>query len=522
MYLATSCGNLNPRSRSSGVLSLIGLVVAIVSEVTFMFSCQSVLTVLLAVAWSLASAPALAESPPDAEIRQPNIVVILVDTLRADHLGCYGNASGHTPNIDAIAAEGVRFERMISSAPWTQPSMASFFCSLYPGVHKVTQYRQPKRTKTTRKKQLIVFDDSFETLAELLRSNGYSTAAIVANPLLLKEYGFGQGFEHFDTSFANNSTRGEVINNAAKTWLSQRDTSKPFFLYLHYMDPHGPYDASMRFFEPLLDAVEANSEKVPMTPKQSQALKYLGGRVPASYMAQKKRHRRLHPFKEYWSAAYQAGVRQADHYLGLLHDDLAREGLWGDTVVIITSDHGEALCEHDLWEHGWSVHHTDAHIPMIIRWPGVAQPERSVSQTSRSIDLMPTMLDQLKIPLPAGLQGVSLLPLLLEEGGTPASTGRSAFIESVKLGDEQKGIYVGDFKFMVTQASGWMGLYNIEDDPYEQNNLIEHSPEDLARLRSALGKQLLTNQQRAEGFVPEATSLSPEQLERLRSLGYVE
>ncbi len=455
---------------------------------------------------------------PPVDRPTPNIIMVMIDTLRADCLGCYGNTSGNTPNIDEIAAQGVTIQRVISAAPWTQPSIASFFSSLYPGVHKVVNYAQAFNATFRGKAKVVVFDDSFETLAESLQVRGYATAAFVANPFILSEYGFAQGFDHFDSRFANNTTPGRVVNDAAVEWIQQRDVDKPFFAYLHYMDPHGPYDAEAQFLNPLLDGIEQMPNKTTLTDKQFESLKYLLN-LPKGYLADKERHDRLNHYREYWMARYQAGVRQADHHLGGLAAKLSELGLWEDAYIIITSDHGEALCEHDLWEHGWSVHHTDAHIPMVLRWPTGLPSGVRVQKMLRSIDLMPTILDHLGLTGPAGMQGTTMAPFFENR---PPSTTLDAFIESVKMGQEQKGIYVGNFKLMTTPATRWMGLYDIDVDPYEQHNLLGQYPQRVNELKSLLQQQLTINQSRAQGFIPATANLTKEQRDRLRSLGYIE
>ncbi len=446
----------------------------------------------------------------------PNIVFLMIDTLRADQLGVYGHAGGLSPNIDAIAAEGVVFERMITQAPWTQPAIASLFCSRYPGVHKVINYRQAFQATFGNADKVVVFDDSFGTLAESLQARGYATAAFVANPYIQREYGFAQGFDHFDSSFAKNTTPGNVVNDAAVAWLEQRDPAKPFFVFLHYMDVHGPYDAPLDFLGPLLDIVERMPNKRELTPEQLDELDYLKN-LPKVYAPDAARHQRLYRYYEYWVARYEAGIRQADHFVGQFQTRMADLGLWDDAYVIITSDHGEALCEHNQWEHGWSVHHTDLHVPLILRWPADLPAGRRVRQTLRLIDLMPTLLDQLRLPEPAGMQGQSLGPYI---AGRPPSHQPIAFSESVKLGAEQKGIYVGDRKLMLTPSTGRRQLYNIALDPYEQNDLAATGDPRLDELTRILSDRVTLNSQIAEGFNPATADLSPEDRARFEALGY--
>ncbi len=456
------------------------------------------------------------EAPPPPG-PTPNIVFVMIDTLRADVVGVYGQGSGLTPTLDSLASDGVLFDRMIAQAPWTQPSIASLFCSRYPGVHKVIDYRQAFTATFQGADKIVVFDESFETLPESLQARGYATAAFVANPYILREYGFAQGFDHFDSSFARNTTPGSVVNRAAIDWINQRDPAKPFFVFLHYMDAHGPYDAAPDVLTPLLDAVEQKPNKRRLTDKQFKDLKYLR-RLPEAYADQKELHNRLYPYQEYWAARYQAGVRQADQFVGELRDTLSDMGMWDEAYVIVTADHGEALCEHGFWEHGWSAHHTDLHVPMILRWPGSLPSGKRVRHTLRLIDLMPTVLEQLSLPEPPGMQGFSLAPYI---AGRPPSKSVIAFAEAVKLGAEQKALYEGDWKLLVTPSTRRRQLFNIADDPLEQNDLSARSAGRLEQMTRVLTAQVAHNAQIADGFVPETAELTPEERERLKLLGYI-
>ena len=203
-------------------------------------------------------------------VEKPDLILIVIDALRADRLGVYGHPGGLSPTIDAIAAEGVTFDYCVSTAPWTAPSMASLFISYYPGVHKTTKYRVvSKDGEKFRKASQSVLSDEFHTLAEILSLNGYQTAGFCANTMLRKRQGFAQGFEYFNTRFAANTVRGEVVNRAAFQWLEkERDPNRPLFLYLHYMDVHGPYNAAPRFMEPLVEPLEAKPNKQALTNAQ--------------------------------------------------------------------------------------------------------------------------------------------------------------------------------------------------------------------------------------------------------------
>ncbi len=459
---------------------------------------------------------------PSAPEPTPNVIIILIDAMRADVLGTYGNPRDITPTLDSIAAESVTFDRVISAAPWTQPSIASLFCSRYPGVHGVLDYVVPLGVIYEKNQPMVtVFADSFDTLAEAFQAGGYLTAGFVANPFIKKGFGFAQGFDHFDSSFAKSTTTGDVVNAAAIAWLKQRDPTAPFFLYLHYMDVHGPYEARPEFLDPLLEKVDRLPNKRRLTEKEIESLDYLW-RPPTVY-TDRDRHVRLRPYQEYWVARYEAGVRQADHYVGELRTELISLGLWNDAYVIVTSDHGEALREHGFSDHGFSVHHTDLHVPLILRWPGVLPAGRRIAHPVRLIDLMPTLLDQLRLPQLDGMQGRSLTPDL---AGRPPSAPVPAFAEGVKMGPEQKAVHLGDWKLMITEPHGdrkaTRQLYNLTIDHLEQTELSAQHAAKTESLTGLLARQVQENARLAADVEVKRVPLSPAELERLRSLGYID
>jgi len=465
----------------------------------------------------LASCRKHTDSTNAKPIDRPNIVLLLIDALRPDRLGCYGHQRGNSPVIDSIAAEGVLFERAISASPWTQPSVASLFSSVYPGVHRVVSFQQAFESTFGTQPKVAVFQESFDTLAERLKGLGYETAAFVANPFILAEFGFAQGFDHFDAGFVEPRATGDVLNLAVIEWLKRRNTpSKPLFLYVHYMDVHGPYNALPRFLDPLVDEVEAMPNKRRLTEDEIKKLDYLWA-LPKVH-TKEERHHQLAIYQEYWSARYEAGIRQVDHYLGELRASLIESGLWDRAYIIVTADHGEALCEHGLWDHGFSVHHTDLHVPLILRRPGWINPRQRVADTVRLIDLMPTLLDQTGGTISSRAQGISLLPLL---NGDQRDEPITAFAEAVKMGPEQKALYAGGWKYMRTIEPLDEALFHIDRNPLESAELSGQHPDHLGTFAELLDVQLSANEQAATGVELKSAPLTAEQLKRLRSLGYM-
>jgi arylsulfatase len=447
---------------------------------------------------------------------RPDIVFVMVDTLRADRLGAHGPRRSNSPTIDAIASEGVRFERVISGSPWTQPSIASLFSSVYPGVHKVLNFQQAITGRSDREQRVAVFDESLATLPEQLQQLGYETAAFVANLFILEEYGFGRGFDHFE-DFDETRPDGEVINREVIRWLEQRPhRDKPLFLYLHYMDVHGPYDAGPAFHEPLLDEVEGMLRKRRLTGDEIERLGYLG-RPPKDHR-DTKRHERLAAFREYWVARYDAGIREFDDHLKVLRAALMQAGIWQDAYVVVTSDHGEALCEHGHWDHGYSVHNTEVHVPLILRWPEHLPTGRRVEYVVSLIDVMPTLLDQLGGTLPDRIQGSSLVQLIA--GHKPAEPSL-VFSEAVKAGDEQKAVQYGKWKLIAIPETGRRMLFDLSKDPEEQDDVSGRYPDGVGALEELLDQQLAENEMLSRDVTPSTRKLRDDQIERLRSLGYL-
>jgi arylsulfatase len=447
---------------------------------------------------------------------RPNIIFVLVDTLRADRLGCYGHPGGLSPMMDELARQGVLFEQAIATSPWTLPSIASIFCGYYPTVHKVTSYREALQMSQGAAGAVRYFGDEFTTLAEVLQANGYLTAGFSANPFITQKLGFAQGFEHFDSSFAANETHGNVVNEAALRWLAQRDKSKPFFLYLHYMDVHDPYKAGDKYVEPLVAAVEQMPNKTPLSEAEMKRHKDYFGKSAVAYRGV-PRHMRLFRYAEYWRARYDAGVPQVDQYLDELRGKLSEMGLWDDAYVILTADHGESLGEHELWAHGLSAHQDQLHVPLILRWPGKLAPDRRLPQTVRLFDLMPTLLAQLGIDVPPDLQARSLAGLISGE----AQSSLPAFAEAVKRRPGEKAFVSGKWKLLAYMDEDRYELYDLDEDPTEQHDLAGQYPQRVTELRELLGRQIAENDALGAGVEAREAEMTAEELARFRALGYI-
>jgi len=450
---------------------------------------------------------------------RPNIILILIDALRADRLGVYGHTGRCSPAIDAFAAQGTVCERTLAQAPWTQPSMATLFSSCYPSVHKVLDYGLTRSMKKGRTNKMAVFGDGFSTLAEVLQRHGYDTAGFITNFVLSSVYGFSQGFAHYVDMPSRRKTGGDmpggVLNEEVTAWLQARRDPRPFFLYLHYMDVHGPYYARPAFYEPRFAALSERADKRPLSTEEWRGIGYLAKRQAAPILA---RYPELSRYREFWSEFYNAGVREMDRIFQDLSRELTRMGVWEDAYVILTSDHGEAFLEHGYWNHGHGLHQHQLHVPLILRWPGRLKPGRRVPAAVRLVDLMPTVLDQLGLPAPREMQGRSLVK---EFGGRSAAPPPPSLGEGVKNHALERSLVFGNWKLIVDPEREFKALYRLDRDPGERRNLCEEAPRIAADLENRLRRQIAVNQRLAARVTSRDVTLTSDEEDRLRSLGYL-
>ena len=340
------------------------------------FECLMALLVLLGL---LVAEIAYSEPPREAP---RNVVFILIDTLRASHLGSYGYGRDTSPFLDSFARENLRFTRAISAAPWTSPSVASIFSAVYPAVHGVSPGVPNRRTRTA-----LVFDDRFVTLTETLKSNAYRTYAVVGNPWLTEELGYAQGFDEFVGSrdLGETFARAPTVNERVYSLLStnrgpagERNTpgaKQPFFLYVHYMEPHKPLAAPAQYLEMFSHAPPGHDFSDHHDPK---ILKLIN--------------------------SYDAEIRYLDSQLAELFGFLEGKGLLENAVVVITADHGEQIYEYgNGHNHGYTLHNLEVHVPLLMRIPGT--PSSSIETIVSTIDILPTILDALDIEIDHPVQG---------------------------------------------------------------------------------------------------------------------
>lgn len=452
----------------------------------------------------------------------PNILVISLCSVRADHLGCYGYERNTTPKFDSLAKESIVFENAISQWPKTAPSFASIMSGKYghtTGVMRITPG------------QYLV--DGHETLAEVLRVCGYDTAAFVSSPALNLSTNILKGFETISgTSSAVTQYLG--VTDRAAAWLGQ-ERRKPFLLWVHYNNAHYPYtgggnspnvfvddeyyDASLQVklnpHSPLTLPVPAEH------PYRRQILRADIGGVH-SKAALKERPTEY----AFYIARYDAGIRAADRMAGDLLDTVREMGLLDNTVVVVLGDHGESLGNHNYYfEHGRFPYDDCAKVPLIIRPPGGTEARR-IRTPVPIFGIAPTLLEIAGLDAPEAMEARSFWQLAQGRGKPDYVFTESGYQIDYTLsvrGEEWKLIHIPNTTDQSLMKGEEYELYNLSEDPGEKNNLYEDRPEVATRLRIVLDKWSQPWVKQAYTFRPAPDiQLDEETLRRLRSLGYVD
>jgi arylsulfatase A-like enzyme/cytochrome c-type biogenesis protein CcmH/NrfG len=402
----------------------------------------------------------LAESKPPL-----NVVIITIDTLRADHLGCYGYKQIRTPNIDALASESARFERAYTPVPVTLPAHTVIFTGTYPvfsGMHDFSGNKlNPKQP----------------TLASVLKRQGFTTGAVIGSAVLDSRFGLNQGFDfyydHFDFNRLQESNLeemerpGNVVADVALDWLGKNRQNK-FFLWMHLYDPHYPY------------------------------------RPPPPYSEQ------------YKDRLYDGEIAFADVQVGRLISFLKANNIYRNTLIVLTGDHGESLGEHGEKTHGFFIYNATLHVPVIIHLPGSAS-TKTVSELVSLADLMPTVLQALKVDIPTEVQGRALLPLMLPtKAGESRNLYAETFLPRLHFNwSELRAVETEKYQFIDAPKPE---LYDLSKDPGETQNLYADKKAVAEELRNRL--TTLIGQYSAGQELAEKTGLDPALMERLKSLGY--
>jgi len=351
----------------------------------------------------------------------PDIFLVTIDTLRADHVGCYGYKQIETPALDALAADGVRFENAFTHSPITNTSHTSILTGLLPSVHGVTDFGVPLSPQHT-------------TWAELLKKKGYQTAAFIGAVILDSSSlapGLNRGFDFYDNfpaktdskeRFGRVERRGMEVVQHAESWLAKHRTG-PRFVWVHLFDPHDPYEPPP-------------------------------------------------PYSEKYKNLYDGEIAYADSALGNLIAFLKKTGAYPNSIIVVVGDHGEGLGEHGEETHGLFLYDSTLHVPMIVKMGGAAQHGVVIEEQVRTTDILPTILSLTKVPAPAELNGESMMPII----------GRAEAAEHILFAETDYPLRFGwaplrsvrdeGFKFIEAPKPE---LYNLRSDPSEKQNLYNQA-----------------------------------------------
>ncbi len=444
---------------------------------------------------------------------RPNVILIVVDTLRADFLGAYGFQGSISPALDALAAESVVFERCFAQSPWTKPSVASILTSLYPQVHGLTNHDGKYWGAETTGLKTGILPASAVTLAEVMKQSGYATAAIVGNSWLTESYGFAQGFDLYDDSMNHLLVTFDQLTAAAMAWLDSRsgDADAPFFLYLHPMDVHAPYNAAKEDYDALVSSPSMGFN-LRLAESEVPYLRWQNIERRPAWASDQLRHELT-----YWRTQYASGVRALDRRLAPFLDYLRESGLLDSSYLVFTSDHGEQLFEHGDWSHGQTLHDHQLHIPLMIRQPGADGAGRTVPHIVEQVDLMPTMLSLIGADT-GGAQGRDVSPLLRRAAkgdlGASLATATHRRPNLYSLRSER-------YKLFFDVQTGKAELFDLTYDPGEQRDVAPVEPEVAARLRDRLVEKIQASL--AGGTLESETAEIPDGLRRkLEALGYLQ
>jgi arylsulfatase A-like enzyme len=449
-----------------------------------------------------------------------NLIIITVDTLRADHMSLYGYPRRTTPSIDAFAERAVTFDRAIAPWPKTAPSMVSMFSGRYPHTTGVM----------FASRGLFVADQQL-MLAEVAQQNGLLTGAVVSNAVLGSSTNFQQGFNNYVETYQDESPYGDEQRNRANSvtfharfLLRDLAPEGPFFLWAHYVDPHTRYDPPPEYAEPFFNDSHYDATELRLNDDDQN---FHGG-VAGKYWRQNGGQAEA----GWYTANYDGEIAFADDQIGELLAEIERLGLLENSVVMITADHGESLGEHQyFFEHGWFPYHACGWIPWVVYWPDNPSPGRRIEHPSGLLNLMPTVLDLMGWDdVPADLfHGHSVMPVMLgeeeyteryvvEEAGE-GGLRRDQFLRSIQ--DRQwKLVQVPSQRYRDMMQGVEFELYDVLADPMETTNLADAHPDIVERMRTALDEVM-----EATGPVAPPPGQAPlyteEQLRQLRALGYI-
>ncbi len=446
---------------------------------------------------------------------RPNVVVVLIDTLRADRMSLYGYDRETSPRLEALAEEAVVFERAHAPAPWTLPSVVSMMLSQPPCEHGILVDRRAVGSQQ-------------RPLARRLSEAGYQTAALYVNPYAGKLSGLDLGFD------VSSLESDQIDGDRVTSWLLDRDTERPFFLYLHNTEPHDPVKVENRYLRRMGDAVPAYQRRrlAELVPEYRQLTRFdfVGGQEPGSTdntAEQRRVMTELERLRDPLSALYDAQVRAADDRVGSIVRALERADVWSNTWLFVVSDHGEEFGEHGGWQHDQSVYEEMIHVPFVVRAPEGRWGGRRIVDRVTLLDVMPTLLDALELDLEE-VRGRSLLSLLAGESGPDDEMRVTSMRHNRKKYFRPWRESRGELNYVVADGA-WKGIYNAELPSLELYDLVADpgESEDLGTIETDRARTMVRAARHFAAVcaevsrAPEASEASSEEVEALKALGYL-
>jgi arylsulfatase A-like enzyme len=455
---------------------------------------------------------------PPAPGRRMNVLLISIDTLRRDHLGCYGYKRIGTPNIDRFAASATKFENAYCSSPWTLPSMASMITGRYPTICGVDEFNRLR--------------PGLATLAEILRAEGYRTEAYVTNIFMHPEYGYGNGCDVYlmngdrrclyplretllytwidralrATDAALGRDRTDTRFNGDETVAALKrlgEGERPFFLWCHFMDPHNPYTPPRGYVPPYPGIKPAEAYEL-MDELQKEG--WAAGDWPVEGKDIEK-----------FAMLYDGEIAYVDEHFGRIIDALGETGLADNTAVIVLNDHGEEFDDHGSYGHGHTLYPELINMVLLARVPGNDFPASARTRYISHVDIMPTILDAVGVSTAAKLDGRSFL----EEESEGEGGGR-AYSERLQRGAERKGVHGEGWQLILNTESGERELYDLSADPGATENLAGRGVPVENDLYADLTDFIKNNRKEVLALGgPLPMALSAERTAHLRAIGYV-
>ncbi len=440
-----------------------------------------------------------AGADPTPEPPAPNIILVTIDTLRADHVGCYGAARPTTPFLDGLARRGVRFTSARATSSWTVPSMASVMSGLYPRSHGVRHGHVARMRQGIDEQEALA--PHIETLAEALAAAGYTTYGVSSNAHMAVGSGHEQGFDHYVGKWF---VTAPEVNRVVLGWQALIAESRPYFLWVHYFDPHDPYLARRPWIAEYLPG------------RDRKDVKRWGGMTMKRLVSLLPEIREDPNGLSDLEALYDSEIRFTDDHLSSLLGALEPGS---NTVVVVTSDHGEGFLDHGEIGHGNTLFDELIRVPLIVVLPHEERAGTVVDATVSLVDLLPTLVEIGHAKVPAAAQGRSLSGLMA--GGGEPDRPVFAELDRPRHGGVAEVVVVGRYKLEARGPAGEQRrLFDLSEDPGETRDLTADRPEIARRLASNLSEWTAAH---PLCNPPQATLLrSAEQLEQLKSLGYVE